>query len=319
MKRKVLIITYNGYHQLIAEAILKLDDISKDSYIIDQHLTFSENLSNYKNYMPSSNNNFIKFFQVAKLRFNIKLLIKKKLIDEVIIPHSEGVLSNLLYSQYNNSYKLSFYHEGILSFYHFERGERNWFRIRKHLAPYLFFYKFKKYDNLFDINNEKVFKFYTPIVSENLTINNFEKIEKIELNNFKFRGKDKYDALLLGAPLNNCTDNQILDIFKKINEVLSTNNVYSIAYKPHPLEKNVALRTLISRDYKLTELEKRIPIEEHTSKILPKIILSFNSSAVISLKLSNQEKDFYCFSDGREMKPELYDYFFSIGIICDLQ
>lgn len=314
-KRKVFIVTYNGYHQLIAQAILELEGISDDSIILDHHLISSEKLKKYKNYIALDKNEFKKFFQVAKWRFIINKFIKKYGIEEVIIPHSEGVISNLLYSSYKNKYKLSFFHEGILSFYDFKREGRSWFRFRKDIFPLLFLYKFKRYDNLFDINNENTFKFYTPIISKELVVNDLEKIEKIELSNFSFSGLQEFDVLILGTPFPKSTSTDIEILYERIKRILEEHNVKKVAYKPHPVE-GVLLSRIISQAYETTILERRIPIEEFVSRINPRFVISFNSSALISLKTNNLEKDFYCLFFEKQYKVGIYNLFHDLGIIC---
>ena len=165
-------------------------------------------------------------------------------------------------------------------------------KIKKKLISENFFmhYFFMIHDYksaLFPINQSK--SFYSPFIKNSSHIPK-EKIVLFKLPKYKFDTNNLNNintALFIGQP-----DYFNRKKFKKaLLNIFLENNINHCLYKPHPVEHQNIIN---SNDFENIELiEKNISIETISSNIFPRIVISGLSSAIIHLKLSNQDTKFY--------------------------
>lgn len=264
------------------KALIDQGIINEDSIIIDHNQKKSYD---FKNYIFLGNNLLKRIFIFFKIRFLFKSFINKNKIENILTPHSFGIIANIIIKQniQKKILNIELYHEGILSLYNENENPKK-IPIKKYLISLLMFHKFDYKSDLFPINIAK--KFYSPFLinSSHIPIN---KIVNFKLPDHKFSSSEKYTALIIGQP--NYFDKKI---FKEaLITILNSNKIEKCFYKPHPVE----LEYVLNNDdiSYLKFINKNIAIETISKKLHPKIVISGLSSALIHLKICNPEVKFY--------------------------
>lgn len=305
---KVLIITYNSFHQSMAKAIINSEFISKDSYILDHNILMAKELNSNCNYIHIGGKIF-KYFCIFFWRLYLVFFIKKNQINEIIIPHLDGILSNYIYKCLPRHIKISLYHEGILSLYEFSRQKNN--NFKKKLFSFFLLHRFINYENIFPVNDISINRFFTPIIKGTI-LKDLNKAFKIELQQFKFKNSNESTALIIGTPF--ICSTKLDDINLVLIKLLKSKNISKIIYKPHPVEYKSPLINSLSFFFHVSILDKNFSIEELASSIEPNIVLSFASSSFINLVPANNNIIFYSIFFKDIENVNVYKYFKNIGV-----
>lgn len=307
-KKKVLIIVYNSFHQIIASSIITSSNYSNTSFILD-HSNYNEKLNKICIYKFVGGNILVKFFKILYWRFYLNIFIKKHNIEEIIIPHTDGILSNYAFNYTPLNIKKSLFHEGNLSLYEFDK--RLYSISFKLILSYLMFFRFIKHDNIMPVNESTIYKFYTPIISDTI-LSDKRKAFKILLPGFKFKNIDKNVALFLST--DNIDTNKFNETIFLVINLFQSNNIKKVFYKPHQSDNKNIFLDLLSKHFIIEILDKQFGIESITSSISPSLVLSFSSSAFINLTIENKNIKFYSIFFENSYNINIYNYFTKIGV-----
>lgn len=280
-----LILVYTPFNKLIIKTLIDQGLIDSNSLIIDHTVKKSDDFINYIHLK----NIFEKIYFTFKIRFFNKFFFKKHSIKNFFIPHSDGIVANMLIKlvKKNNKFELNLFHEGILSLYDENKNPKS-IKLKKYLISLFFFHIHDYKSDLFPIDLAK--SFYTPFKKNSGHIPN-HKVINFTLPDHKFNKLKKNHLLFIGQP-NYYEEFGPGSGFKNsLMKLINDSNIDTILYKPHPVEKNYIIN---DNDFvNIRFLDKNISIETIASKLSPKIVVSGLSSALIHLKVCNSNVQFY--------------------------
>lgn len=305
-KQRTLFILYTPFHQLMANEIIFHYNLFNQAIVLDYNKNKNNNFSEIFSYEFLGTNKVYKIFKTLLWRFFYKYFIKRYQIKSIIIPHVDGLLTNLFFQRIHQlKYcSLSLFHEGVLSFYKFDKGTLN-----KHSNfSFLFLFKFYNYPNIFPVENDKIKHVYSPF--NKYTVIPKEKLVKIPLNSFSFKYRADNYALYLGQPLYNYSKSDIDKVHLKIKEFLKKRNIEYLYIKMHPAQKDNVVQYF--SDFQIINIDKENAIETIANEIQPSFVISFNSSALMNLKIANPEVEFVSINTCSNIsKPEnkIYEVF----------
>jgi len=279
-----LILIYTPYHQLFIGHLIHSRKLgSEDIFVLD----FCENRSDLPAiyYHFGRKNGSILVLSLLLKLFGYSLMELFK-IDTLLIPHSDGIIANILthktLNRRNNKIAIDIYHEGVLSFYNYKENPII-FPTRKFFLSLLCFHIFKYKNGFLPIESARTF--YIPMnLGKHLAYK--VKTQEIRLSSFAFGNNTDGRALFLGQP----------DYYDRIRfqhllcKAIADLKIERLYYKPHPVETSIL--KFSNSSCEIIYLDKKIPIEKLASELDPKFVLSGLSSAVVSLISANPDVSF---------------------------
>jgi hypothetical protein len=218
------------------------------------------------------------FYPLSLLLFSIciKTVLRKKSIN-VYMPHPKNTFTN--FTTYTKLNSINIYEDGIMNYYdaNSEDYRNKNFNVKLMKLCKL---KYKDYKgHLTGLEFLKINKYYLSRPDFAVLTNKAQK--KVCLHVFKnIEPLVKKRILFLDQRTDNFFSHKIRNEKLKIMFSIYTPSEYEYLYKPHHDYNDNFLTNKISKD-----LEKK-PAEEVIESLLPEIVISFFSSALINIKMS---------------------------------
>lgn len=317
--KKNFIVGFTPYHALISGEIL--NDLEGDVFCFFSK-GYPESSKKYKKVDVFLGNNKIakKASNLLSLVFVRILLIFWKLRGfevDVFAPHPSNIIVNYLFFSYKNTRKINIYEDGILNYYDVDSSIGDISKENKILSKILFL-KYKKYSgHLSGFDSVKVNSIYATRPYFLVGKNNFKKIKKIELKKIEGHGGLLKKVLFLDQDVSNIVG--MADKKEIIRNLMLIFHDYEIYYKPHH-----DYGEFVNGMIPLTERQKSISAESLVPEMLPEIVISFCSSALINIKsICEEVKCYWLVSDmisiTRDSIPcKLSEVFLDAGV-CKLE
>ena len=278
MKNEInLFIGFTPYHSFVCKKII---EETKDTILCIFTKGWPQTTKKYHKigYFPQNKLLRSFFYPLSLLLFSIyiKIIARKKSIN-VYIPHPKNPFTNFItYTQVNS---INIYEDGIMNYYdvkssNYEIKDLN-IKIMK-----LCKLKYKDYQgHLTGLEFLKINKYYLSRPEFAVLSNKAQKKVCLHvLKNKKLLVKKR--ILFLDQSTDNFFSRKIRNEKLKIMFSIYSPSEYEYLYKPHHDYSDNFLTNKISKDLEVK------PAEEVVEALLPEIVISFFSSALINIKMS---------------------------------
>ena len=153
-----LILIYTPYHQLFISQLIESRKVYCENIVVIDFCKRRAKLGSHYYHIGGKALAMLLLSLIAK--FSGYFLLKIFKIDALIIPHSDGIVANILTHKILKSWdkrvSIELYHEGVLSFYNYKENPIV-FPSRKFLLSLLSFHVFKYKKGFFPIENARTF------------------------------------------------------------------------------------------------------------------------------------------------------------------
>ena len=254
-----------------------------------------------------------------------KIKIKKELKSDkcsLFIPHTSALLSNYFFYGYSHGKKevdINFYYDGILYYYEYDEPYRPKLHISRKIFAFLIGFKYRRIPRIFPANHPEINKIYS--IFPEFTIGPAEKMVKVSLLKEKYVGQ-KNHVLIIGGKPSLLTDEEVIGLYGlMIEKILLRNENIKVYFKGHHADRSSNFHKANNGRLAITDITQNSPVEEIIEAYSPGTVLSYPSSALVSLKAmygDNIEIFSYYKKEKKQLLAELWPIFEKLNIHTDL-
>ncbi|NAS10973.1 polysialyltransferase family glycosyltransferase [Poritiphilus flavus] len=209
----------------------------------------------------------------------------------LFIPHTSALLDNyFFYSFPREKYgvRINFYYEGILYFYEYHEPfipkvhlKRKWFAL-------LCGFVYKRNPTIFPEDSSGIYKIYS--ILPEFTIGPAEKITKVSILEEDYIGKENC-ALIIGGKPKALDNSEMISLYElMIQKILSNKRIDKIYFKGHHADQTTNFEDANKGLLKVDDITQNSPVEEVIARYKPSLVVSYPSSALVSLKSMYEDK-----------------------------
>jgi hypothetical protein len=283
-----IFVAHTPFHVFVIDKIIKSYDLDKNVNFMINSIPLKEDYFDESIFIDKKDF-FKKVINTVKAKRKIlHYLNKKELNITFYIAHTDGLIDNYIYFSLMRRYenmKINLYYDGILSFYDYKQPYVIGQHIKRSIYAILNGFLYKYSPDIIPLEEDRIHKVFNPLPH---AVKNFapEKVSKFNLKPERYIEPISKRCLILGGFFPDMSTLQIIAFYEFIIKKAIDEGMEDFFLKRHhsgTLEGFEEIEEKYKISFNVVDLDE--PVEDVLYKISPSNIYSYQTTALINLKI----------------------------------